>query len=277
MTSLPAPQHETAGDLELSFRGHFVARPLYLAPAEAHLFRRWLEIMRGTGVPYALGGAYAHYAFTNVWRDSKDLDVFVRPQDVRAVLDTFADVGFDTEVRNPHWLAKVHRPPHLLDILFAVRHVTRLRITDEWLDTSLDARFLGVPTHLLAPEETIATKAYIANRDRFDGADVLHIIRALQGELDWQRLTDLLEGDEEILFWHLVLFAFAYPMHRDWLPQALMERAFERVRSTPALLGARAFKGTVLDPESFSVDVAEWGYRDAGSRPPILDRSGRPL
>ena len=114
--------------------------------------------MRGTGVPYALGGAYSHYAFTGVWRDSKDLDAFVRPQDVRTVLDAFAEAGFDTEVRDPHWLAKVHSAPHLFDILFAVRHMTRLRITDEWLETSLAARFLGVPTRMLGPEETIATK-----------------------------------------------------------------------------------------------------------------------
>jgi len=277
MSSLPAPQYAIAGDLEFSFRGEVVRRPLYLAPAEARVFRQWLQIMRSTSVPYALGGAYAHYAYTGVWRDSKDLDLFIRPQDVRDVLDAFAAIGFDTEVRDPHWLAKVHSPPHLLDILFAVRHVTRLRIADDWLASSLTARFLGVGTRLLAPEETVATKAYIANRDRFDGADILHIIRALRGELDWQRLTDLLEGDEEILLWHLVLFALVYPMHRDWLPEALMERAFERVRSTPALLGARAFRGTVLDPESFRVDVAEWGYRDAGAHPPILDRSGRPL
>jgi hypothetical protein len=277
MSTLPAPQHETAGDLEISFRGRAIVRPLYLAPVEARLFRRWLEILHGSGVPYALGGAYSHYAFTGVWRDSKDLDAFVRPQDVRSLLDAFEAEGFDAEVRNPHWLAKIHSPPHLLDLLFAVRHMTRIRITDDWLQSGLAARFLGVPTRMLGPEETIATKAYIANRDRFDGADILHIIRALQGELDWQRLIELLEGDEEILFWHLVLFAFVYPMHRDWLPRALMERAFESVQATPALFGARAFRGTVLDPESFLVDVTELGYRDAGAHPPILDRSGRPL
>ena len=96
MNSLPAPQYETAGDLEFSFRGRAVRRALYLAPAEARLFRQWLQIMHGTGVPYALGGAYAHYAYTDVWRDSKDLDLFMRPQDVREVLDAFAAVGFDT-------------------------------------------------------------------------------------------------------------------------------------------------------------------------------------
>ena len=136
-------------------------------------------------------------------------------------------------MRDARWLAKVHSAPHLLDILFAVRHMTRLRISDEWLRTTAAARFLGVPTRLLRPEEIIATKVYIANRDRFDGADILHMIRAVQGEVDWQRVVDLLEGDEEIVFWHLVLFAFTYPMHREWLPRELMQRAFERVGNPP--------------------------------------------
>jgi hypothetical protein len=277
MSSLPGPRYERSGDLEVSFRGRAVVRPVYLSPVEARLFHEWLKILRRTEVPYALGGAYAQYAFTGVWRDSKDMDVFVRPQDVRTLLDAFADAGYDTDLRDPRWLAKVHSPPHLLDIIFAVRHMSRLHIGDDWLRTAAAARFLDVPTRILRPEEIIATKAYIANRDRFDGADILHLIRALQGEVDWQRLVDLLEGDEEIVLWHLVLFAFAYPMHREWLPRALMLKAFDRLQSTPALLAARTFRGAVLDPVSFRIDVDDWGYRDAGSTPPVLDREGRPL
>jgi hypothetical protein len=277
MSSLPGPRYDHSGDLEVSFRGRAVVRPVYLAPDEARLFHEWLVILRRTEVPYALGGAYAQYAFTGVWRDSKDMDVFVRPQDVHTLLDAFTDAGFDTELRDPRWLAKVHSPPHLLDIIFAVRHMSRLQIGDEWLRTAVAARFLDVPTRILRPEEIIATKAYIANRDRFDGADILHLIRAVQGKVDWQRLVDLLEGDEEVVLWHLVLFAFVYPMHREWLPRALMRRAFDRLQSEPDLLTARAFRGAVLDPVSFRVDVGEWGYRDAGSAPPLLDRDGRPL
>jgi hypothetical protein len=277
MTTAQQPRYEHAGDLEVSFRDRAVVRPLYLDPVEARLFHLWLKVLRDSEVPYALGGAYAHYAFTGVWRDSKDMDVFVRPRDVRRLLDAFAAAGYDTELRDPRWLAKVHSPPHLLDILFAVRHMTRLRISDEWLRTSVAARFLGVPTRILRPEEIIATKAYIANRDRFDGADILHLIRAVQGEVDWGRLIDLLEGDEEVVLWHLVLFAFVYPMHREWLPRELMRKAFERVQAPPSDLEARTFRGIVLDPVSFRVDVDEWGYRDAGAAPPILDREGRPL
>lgn len=277
MTGLSDPTYAHTGDLEVSYRGRVAARPLYLAPDEAQLFHEWLEILRRSGVTYALGGAFAQYAYTGIWRDSKDLDVFAQPQDVRTLLDAFADSGFDTELRDPRWLAKVHSAPHLLDILFAVRHMTRLRITDDWLRTSAAARVLDVPTRILRPEEVIATKVYVANRDRFDGADILHLIRALQGEVDWQRVVDLLQGDEEIVLWHLVLFAFAYPMHREWLPRELMQRAFEAVQSPPALLGARAFRGALLDPVSFRVDLRELGYRDAGAAPPLLDREGRPL
>jgi hypothetical protein len=267
-------RHDRAGDLETAFRGRVVTRPLYVAPDEASVFHDWLSVMGGTSVPYALGGAYAQYAYTGVWRDSKDLDVFVRPQDVHAVLDAFAAAGFDTDLRDPHWLAKVHSPPHLLDVIFAVRHMTRLRVGDEWLRTSVSAHFLGVSTSLLGPEEMIATKAYIANRDRFDGADVVHLVRALQGEVDWHRLIGLLDGDEEVVLWHLVLFAFVYPMHREWLPKELMRRALEHVQSAPAGLRERTFRGMVLDPVSFRADVDEWGYRDGGAAPPLLGRDG---
>jgi len=133
------------------------------------------------------------------------------------------------------------------------------------------------PTRILRPEEIIATKAYIANRDRYDGADILHMIRALQGEVDWERLVELLEGDEEIVLWHLVLFAHVYPMHREWLPAELMRRAFERLLSPPAGLDDRVFRGVVLDPVAFRVDVSDWGYRDAGATPPLLDREGNLL
>ena len=277
MSTLTANDHDSAGDLELSFRGRAVVSAAVPCPCGGAALPPVARDPAPVGHPYAIGGAYSHYGFTGVWRDSKDLDAFVRPEDVRAALDAFAAAGFETELRDAHWLAKVHSPPHLLDILFAVRHATRLRITDEWLETSHAARFLGVPTRILGPEETIATKIYIANRDRFDGADILHIVRALQGEVDWQRIIDLLDGDEEIVLWHLVLFAFSYPMHREWLPRELMRRAFEHLQAAPAQLSERAFRGMVLDPTSFRVDVAEWGYRDSGAQPPILDLEGRPL
>jgi hypothetical protein len=272
-----ATERAWAGSLHATFRGRPVERPLYLDAAEAATFVRWLRIMNESGVPYAVGGAYAHYAVTGIWRDSKDLDAFLQPRHVKRALQAFAREGYETELRDPYWLAKVHDPPHLFDLLFAVRHTTQVTVTADWLRTSIPAMFLDVPTRLLAPEEVIASKAYIGNRDRFDGADILHIIRSLHGDLDWARLVERLRGDEEILLWHLLLFAFVYPAQREWLPRSLMDRAFERLRTTPRLRPANAFRGLVIDPVSFSVDLEKWGYRAGRPRDPVLDDEGDPL
>ena len=56
-----------------------------------------LRALDAAGVPYLLGGALALNAHSGVWRDTKDLDVFVRPADARRTLDVLAANGFTSE------------------------------------------------------------------------------------------------------------------------------------------------------------------------------------
>jgi hypothetical protein len=297
---------ERRDSLELSWRGARILRPVSLDPVQADVYARWLRIMQGTGVAYAVGGAYAVYAYTGAWRDSKDLDIFLRPEDLKPALDAYAGAGFETEVRDKLWLAKVHHRPLLLDLLFAVRHTTSLRVTEKWFETTRPAKLLGVETRLLGLEEVIATKVYLAARDRFDGADILHLMRAVEGKVDWTRVMDLLHCDEEILLWHWLLYHFVYPGHADHLPVDLMEGAFARAREDwtrtraeraggeagaglragpgEALRGEagvalrgeprRRFRGMLLDPEMFAVDINEWGYSDDRDRADLVDHEG---
>jgi hypothetical protein len=225
-----------------------------------------------------VGGAFAVYAYTGGWRNTKDLDFFLRPADLRPVLEAYAAAGYETEVRDRLWLAKVHDRPFLLDLLFAVRHTKRLMVSDSWFETTQPATFLGVPTRLLSVEEVIATKVYLAARDRFDGADIVHLMRAVRGRVDWQRVIDLLKGDDEIVLWHLLLFHFVYPGHDEYLPKDLMEEVFDRLRA--GWRGPRevkAFRGLLLDPESFAIDVRQSGYEDTRDREPLVDCKGNAL
>ncbi len=48
-----------------------------------------------------LGGALALNAYTGIWRDTKDLDVFVTEKTVPRVLDVLEEAGFETEVVDP--------------------------------------------------------------------------------------------------------------------------------------------------------------------------------
>ena len=272
------PVPSEPGMLRFLWHGHEVVRPILIDAEQARVFSTWLNIVHSTGVPYALGGAYALYAFTGLWRDTKDIDIFVEPKDVKPLLDALAAAGFETEVRDQLWLAKAHSRPYLMDLLFAVRHATRLEVSEKWFEACHPAQFLDVPTCLLAPEEVIASKVYVAARDRFDGADIVHLIRAVQGHIDWQRVIDLLGGDEEIVLWHLLLFQFVYPGHVDYLPTGLMRRAFRRLEDEwRAPSRWRAFRGMLLDSVSFAVDCEKMGYEDTRDRAPLIDAEGTPV
>lgn len=174
------------------------------------------------------------------------------------------------------WLAKAHSGRHLLDILFAVRHARRLQVSAAWFETCRPAEFLGVATRLLGPEEVIASKVYVAARDRFDGGDIAHLVRALEGDVDWRRVIALIGGDDEIVLWHLLFCRFVYPELARSLPADLMERAFERLMMT-APRKEPPFRGMLVDPVLFAVDRDLWGFEDCRDRRPIVDARGAPL
>ncbi len=263
------------GVMRFTLHGDAVERPVFLNVLQADVYARWLRVLNGTGDPYAIGGAFAVYAYTGAWRDSKDLDVFLRPQDLKAALVALRAAGFETEVRDRLWLAKVHHPPVFMDLLFAVRHTSSLRVTADWFSTCRPVQLLGVPTRMLGIEEIIATKVYLAARERFDGADIVHLIRAGGGRLDWERILHLLHGDEEILLWHLVLFQLVYPGLVDYLPHELMRRAIRRLEAGwTGAPDASAFRGALLDPRSFAVDVRDWGFRDNREHKALVDLDG---
>src|SRR5882672_221233 len=74
--------------------------------------------------------------------------------------------------------------------------------------SDLPATVVGIQTHILAAEELLASKLFVVRRERFDGADIAHIIYATAGQLDWSRILELSGAHWEMLFWSLVLFRY---------------------------------------------------------------------
>ena len=61
---------------------------------EAHAFyKEALEILNESGARYMLGGAFAMFHYTGIYRDTKDLDIFVRVRDCGRVLTVLRDAG----------------------------------------------------------------------------------------------------------------------------------------------------------------------------------------
>jgi hypothetical protein len=57
-------------------------------------------------------------------------------------------------------------------------------------------------------EETIWSKAFVMERERYDGADIAHLLRASAERLDWHRLLERFDAHWPVLLSHLILFGF---------------------------------------------------------------------
>ncbi len=231
-------------------------------PEQRALFCDVLRHLNGARLPYVVSGAFALQQHTGIWRNTKDLDLFLPPDVVPQALEHLKEQGFETEIRDPVWLAKAHRAGYFVDLITGMSNAI-ITVDQSWIDRGSPAEVLGVPSRVLAPEELIASKLFVNFRERFDGADVVHIIFGSRGKLDWQRLRQLVGEHWEILLWELVLFHYVYPAKSDYIPREVWDDLLSRLRHDLAHPSREAaFRGSLLDEKMFAIDVQEWGMEN---------------
>ena len=232
-----------------------------LDPATASFYLDALDALGRAHVPFLVGGAYAYQRYTGVERHTKDFDVFVRPEDATRALAALAALGLETQMTFEHWLGKAFRGDDYVDVIFGSGNGAAL-VDGQWFEHAVEGTVFGAPVRLIPAEEMIWSKAYIMERERFDGADVLHLIRARGQTLDWDRLLARFEPHPAVLLAHLILFGFVYPDARALVPQRVLDTLWKRTKKAPAP-GDRVCYGTVLSRLQYLTDLAVWGYRDA--------------
>ena len=123
---------------------------------------------------------YALEAYTGIRRATKDLDLFILRDDWPRVVAALAAEDVSTALTFPHWLGKARQERHYVDLLFSSGNGV-CPVDREWFAHARDMRVWRVPARLCPPEEMIWTKSFVQERERFDGGDVLHLIRAQAG------------------------------------------------------------------------------------------------
>jgi len=224
-------------------------------------YLRSMAVLRDADVPFLIGGAYVMEMCANVSRRRKDFDLYVRPYHVDAALGALAHAGFNTEVTSPHWLAKARHGRDYVDLIFRAGNGL-CEVDDSWFARAHDDELLGLPVKLCAPEEMIWMKAYIMERERFDGADIAHLLVSCGDKLDWPHLVRRFGPDWRVLLSHLVLFGYIYPSEQGRIPRSVMDELIERLRKESPGQG-RVCRGTLLSRKQYLVDVGKWGFRDA--------------
>jgi hypothetical protein len=231
-------------------------------------YRLALQDMQRSGVPFLVGGAFALESYTGVIRRTKDLDVFVLRENVGQLLGFLAGAGYETEVRFPHWICKAHRSGHVIDIIFGSGNGICL-VDQKWFESAPDAVVLGEKVRLVPAEEMIWSKAFIMERDRYDGADVAHLLHACSQRLDWPRLLWRFNPHWRVLFSHLILFGFIYPGRRLQIPLWLMGELMRRLELEKTTLPSDRdlCQGTLLSWAEYLDHIEHGNYKDARHHP----------
>ncbi|MDQ6886798.1 MAG: nucleotidyltransferase family protein [Gemmatimonadota bacterium] len=244
----------------------------WIPEGEREIYKRILHALNAAGIPYVVAGAYAIHAHTGIYRETKDLDVFVEPDQLVPAMRALKAAAFTTRLEQPHWLAKAISGDHFCDIIYGMGNGLAL-IDHDWYRHSRPAILAATPVRVAPAEELLWHRLFINERHRHDMADILHLIMVVGARLDWHRILDRTGIHWPLLLAQLQLFDYVYPEARErvprWLSEELLSRAaaaLDRERTDEPYT-----RGTIISRFSFNIDVAEWSFRD--SRTDLIEQT----
>jgi hypothetical protein len=243
---------------------------LYLAAEAAAFYRRAMEVLLARGVPFLVGGAYAFAHYTGIARDTKDFDLFLQSEDRAAALQALQRAGYEVQVSFPHWLAKAYSGDHFVDLIYGSGNGLT-PVDSGWFEHARPAEMLGMQVAICPVEEMIWSKSFIMERERYDGADVAHLLHACGQDLDWPRLLRRYGEHWRVLLSHLALFGYIYPSAAAKVPQPVLETLMSQLTGemdqTVVESPGALCRGTNLSRAQYLYDLRRHGYRDARLRP----------
>lgn len=246
-------------------------------PESHDFYTRALDILAAAKVDFMVGGAFALGVLAGIHRDTKDFDLMLRPRDVERALQACRNVGFPAEIAYSHWIAKVYCGDHFIDLIYRAGNGLG-EVDDAWFEHALSSVVIDRQVLVCPAEELIWQKAFIMERERFDGADIQHILRLQAPKLDWKRLLRRFGTDWRVLLSHLVLFGYIYPDQRDQLPKWVMDDLFTRARDEAAAPAnaepssepaTPLCRGPLLSRAQYLPDLTQWGFRDIRRDPRV--------
>jgi hypothetical protein len=231
-------------------------------------YRSAMQLMKDGGLRFLVGGAYAFARYTGIERHTKDFDVFICRRDFPLAEEIFQRAGYETELTFSHWLGKAFRGDDFVDLIYGAGNGVA-QVDDTWFEYAVRGRVFGMEVDLIPVEEMIWSKGLIMERERYDGADVAHLILAMGEQMDWRRLLSRYGSYWRALFAHVILFGFIYPSERSKVPPWVIQELSTQLALETSSPDAREkiCYGTILSRQQYLTDIQEWGYTDARLRP----------
>ena len=137
-----------------------------------------LDALHTADIPFLLIGGIGSAVYGRD-QGTRDIDVFVRPETSRRVLEELGARGFETKEVAERWLSKAMKDGVLVDVIF---------LGDDMLHRSRVMAFRGREVPLAPPEDLVVMKACAMSEDTsrywYDAVSII-----AHSELDWDYLV----------------------------------------------------------------------------------------
>ncbi|MBV9083565.1 MAG: nucleotidyltransferase [Acidobacteriaceae bacterium] len=194
--------------------------PARLPQARWGLYKRVMTAARDRNVPFAVGGGLVAMTYAGQWRDTKDIDLYIRPGDRDRMIEIVRQAGmadyFERQPYDRKWIYRSYWKDSIVDVMWCMAN-QRAKVDDSWMDGP-QVEIDGLQVHLLAPEDAIWTKLYVVQFDRCDWPDAMNMLYALGTELDWHRFLSKVEPDAPLVGALLAAFRWLCPAKASQFP-----------------------------------------------------------
>lgn len=185
------------------------------------VFRSALVAARDTDVP--LGGGLAISFYTGLWRPTKDIDLYVTPEDKDAIVEGTRSAGledyFPKVPYDRNWIYRAtSEDGSIVDTIWALAN-SFAQVDRAWLVNGPVVSLFDQRVRLVAAEELIWSKIHVVQRERCDWPDLVNLLFASGPHLDWERLMGRLAGEERLLASLLLLFSWIAPGRAAAFPE----------------------------------------------------------
>ena len=234
------------------------------APAsDEGFYAEVVRLMAESGIPFLLSGTYALSCYTGIVRPTKDVDVFAKAGDALRMLSFFKEHGFNVQIVDERWLYRVTREELFVDMITNMP-TSQTHVTDEWFVDAPQARLFDTDVRLVPPTQFVWSKIFVADRYRYDGADVSHMILKRHEDIDWKQLISSMELYWEVLLMAVLNFRFVYPSERDAVPRLVIDELVGRLQAQLEMPAAekKVCRGRIFSPRDYTIDVTEWGFSE---------------
>jgi predicted nucleotidyltransferase len=191
------------------------------------IYKETLDALEEAGVPYVVGGGIAVAAYGRK-RATKDIDIYIKPEDSIRALEALRKVGFDVNpMMDVKWLSKAYKDGIPVD--FILENIGGIITTDETLERGRYMCVLGCRMFVMSPEDLVFRKVLAMRCLRDDWYDCVAVLSNTYQAFDWDYFLKLVEGFAERAL-SFILF-----LKTDWdhvipVPQRVVSTLLSRIK-----------------------------------------------